>query len=62
SLIAELLAAELVTEDVMRQELDGDIATQLLILGPIDDTHAARADLFNQAIVAEDLPDIGNWE
>ena len=37
------------------QNFKGDISFQAFIPGPIDDTHAAGADLFDDAIMSESL-------
>ena len=41
--------------ELARKELDGDLATESGVLGPVDDTHAALANLLNQAIVSNGL-------
>jgi len=43
--------------DIIRQELQGDKATQFDILGLVDDTHAATAELLDDAVVRDGLPD-----
>jgi hypothetical protein len=42
-------------EKFAREELDGDLPPEPRVLGPVDDAHAAFANLLNQAIVGNSL-------
>ena len=46
---------------VLRQELDGDVAPQPDVLGLVDDTHPSAADQGDDAVVGERLADDGQW-
>ena len=37
----------------MRQDLNGYVAAEVLVVGAVDDTHPPGTDLFDDAIVAE---------
>ena len=52
---AELLSCDFVGQRTCRQHFERDIAVQLLVVRAIDDAHAARANLFDDAIMAETL-------
>jgi hypothetical protein len=48
-----------------RQNLDGDVPVKLLIVGPVNYTHTARAKLLDDAEVGECSADHGeslNWQ
>jgi hypothetical protein len=46
-----------VFSEVFGQELQGDKAVQLGVLGLVDDTHASAAELFDDAVVRDGLTD-----
>ena len=54
--VAEALASILVAERAGRQNLEGDVAVQALIMGPEHQTHASGADLLENAVMAECFP------
>jgi hypothetical protein len=56
-LLAKTLAGSLVRQGAWRQDLYGNIAFQLLVMGQKDHSHPARADLLHDAVVAEILPE-----
>ncbi len=43
--------------NIIGQELQGDEAMQLHVLGLVDDTHPAAAELLDDAVVRDGLPD-----
>ena len=50
---------------IVGQELQGDEAAELGVLGLVDDAHAAAAELFDDAVVRDGLADhgwIGPWQ
>ena len=56
-LAAEALPRHLVGQRAGRQQLERDVALQALVMGGVDDAHAARADLLEHAIMAQRLAD-----
>ena len=50
---AEALQRSRITRHIVRQELERDEASQARVLGLVDDTHAATAELFDNAIVRD---------
>src|SRR3954451_6634049 len=56
-LLAEASAAGLVRKSSRRQDLDGHIAFQLLVVGEENHAHAASADLLADAVMSEGLAD-----
>jgi hypothetical protein len=50
-----------VSGNIFRQELQGDEATKLRVLGFVDHTHAATAQLLDDAIVRDGLADELGW-
>jgi hypothetical protein len=55
----EALTPLRVVGEVIGQKFQGDKATEAGILGLVDDTHAAGAELLQDAIVRDDLSLIG---
>ena len=47
--------------DIIRQELQGDKAAQFDILSLLTHTHPATAELLDDAVVRDGLPDHGCW-
>ncbi len=45
-----------VLRELLRQHLDGHVAVELLVVGPVDLPHSARADLRDDAVVPQGLP------
>ena len=43
----------------VEQDLDGDLTTKLHVLRPVDDAHAAGAELIENTVVPDDLTDEG---
>ena len=56
---AEALARRVVGQRAGGQDLQRDVAVEPLVVGAIDDAHAAFADLLEDAVVAEGLADHG---
>src|SRR6185369_17556003 len=54
-LLAEASAAGLVRKSSRGQNLDGDVALQLLVMGEKNHAHAASADLLADAVMSEGL-------
>jgi hypothetical protein len=52
--------AGFIGEKRARYDFQGDVAAQLLIVRAKNNPHAARADLFDQTIVAVNLTDTGS--
>ncbi len=52
-LLAEALTRGMVGEGTCRQDFDRDIASQVLIAGTIDFSHAASADLLGDTVVPQ---------
>ena len=50
----------LVAEQAVGQDLDGNVALQLLVMSAKDHAHAARADLFDQPIVPDEFAITGS--
>src|SRR5208283_2258710 len=46
-----------VLSDIIGQKLQGDKAVQAYVLGLVDDTHAAAAELFEDTVMRDDLVD-----
>src|ERR1700704_1705516 len=46
-----------VSGNIFRKELQGDEATKLRVLGLVDDTHPAAAQLLDDAVVRDGLAD-----
>jgi hypothetical protein len=53
---AKPLLGSLVGERSGRQNLDGDVAVELLIMRAIDDSHASGADFFVDPVVRQPIP------
>src|SRR3984893_10714528 len=53
----ETLQSLRILRDIIGQELEGDKATKLGVLGFIDNTHAATAQLLDDAVMRDGLPD-----
>ena len=53
SFSAKLLLSSLIGERSGRQNLDGDVAVELLIMRAIDDSHASGADFFLDPVVRQ---------
>jgi hypothetical protein len=56
SFAAEPLTCRIVIESAGEQDLDGDVALEMLVAGAIDDAHAARTDSLNDAEVRQRSP------
>jgi hypothetical protein len=56
-LALETLLRLVTREEPLRQELQGHAATQARVLGPVDDTHAATAELLENAVMGDGLAD-----
>jgi len=57
-LFAKPLACSLVRQHAGREDFDSHVAVELLIMGAVDNTHTAGANLLKNAIVAKRLADV----
>jgi len=46
-----------VVGEVLRQDLDGDVAAELRIARPVDDSHSSRTELLEDLVMGESRPD-----
>jgi hypothetical protein len=53
------LSRAFIEDGSLVENLDGDFAVEVLVLGAIHFTRAARTDFFEDAVVAESLADEG---
>ncbi len=56
-LALEALERRGILRELGREELDGDLAAETRVLGAVDDTHPAFADLVEDAVVGDGLAD-----
>ena len=56
-LALESFSDAVIRNEMSRQELEGDQAFELGVFGPINDTHAAFAELVGDAVVRDGLAD-----
>ena len=59
--LAEAFAGRVVCQGPRRQDLEGDVALQALIVRAVHHAHPARADSFENPIVTQRPPDDGAW-
>jgi hypothetical protein len=54
---AEAFARGIVRDEARGQDLQRDVPVETFIAGAVDDAHAAGANLFDDDVVGETLPD-----
>ena len=57
-LLAKSLACSLVRQHTGRKDFESHVAVELLIMGTVDNTHTARTNLLENAVVTKRLADV----